>query len=248
MTITTDLGTELSRGNSKIDRLSNPSNLAALLIGGSLATLGLSRRSWAGMGLAAGGAYIAYQGFTGSVEPIGVRVAYTIDRSPQELYRIVSDEQNWSRFTNGVDLIRQGNELKLVWGRLHGREISSTIQITDQRDANYIAWSSLPGAIEHRGVMRFRPAPGDRGTELAIAAEFKFPGGSLTRGLAMLQGRGPEQLIRETLRRLKQFVEAGEIPTTEGQPSGARGMKGSALRVVYREAPRKPAHRVPLAG
>jgi uncharacterized membrane protein len=249
MTITTDLGTDLSQPNHPKNCLSNPSNLAALLMGAGLATLGLSRRGWLGMGLAAGGAYIAYQGVTRApAQPIGIRVAFTINRSPQELYEIVRDQQNWSTFTEGVQLTRQDGQLKLVLGRSLGREISSTIEITDEQEGKYIAWSSLPGMIEHRGVVRFRPAPGNRGTELTVAAEFKIPGGSLIRGAAMVQGRGPEQLVRETLRRLKQFVEAGEIPTTVGQPSGARGLKGSALRVVYRESTQKrPPEGVPLA-
>jgi uncharacterized membrane protein len=35
-------------------------------------------------------------------------------------------------------------------------------------------------------------------------------------------GEEPNQTIREDLRRFKQLMEAGEIPTTKGQPSGRR--------------------------
>jgi hypothetical protein len=38
--------------------------------------------------------------------------------------------------------------------------------------------------------------------------------------VAQLLGAEPAQLIKEDLRRLKQVMEAGEIPTTEGQTSG----------------------------
>jgi len=43
--------------------------------------------------------------------------------------------------------------------------------------------------------------------------------------------------VRESLRHLKQLIEAGEIPTTAGQPSGARGIRGAAKRIVFREGP-----------
>ena len=34
----------------------------------------------------------------------------------------------------------------------------------------------------------------------------------------------PQMMVREDLRRFKQLLEAGEIPTTEGQPSGRRNI------------------------
>ena len=35
-------------------------------------------------------------------------------------------------------------------------------------------------------------------------------------------GQEPSQTIREDVRRFKQLMETGEIPTTEGQPRGGR--------------------------
>src|SRR5207237_1200764 len=109
-------------------------------------------------------------------------------------------------------------------------------------------WSSVPlgaggGYLLYCGVSqlrrpyqgRFRKAPGNRGTEVSVALEYKAPGGAIARSLAALVGWEPEQVVRESLRHLKQLTEAGEIPTTAGQPVGRRGMKGAALRVLYRE-------------
>jgi uncharacterized membrane protein len=38
--------------------------------------------------------------------------------------------------------------------------------------------------------------------------------------VARLFGRDAETEIREDLRRFKQLIEAGEVPTTAGQPRG----------------------------
>jgi hypothetical protein len=43
-------------------------------------------------------------------------------------------------------------------------------------------------------------------------------------------GREPEVQVREDLRRFKALMEAGEIPTVVGQPSGRRS---SLIRVMH---------------
>jgi uncharacterized membrane protein len=35
-------------------------------------------------------------------------------------------------------------------------------------------------------------------------------------------GHEPNQTVREDLRRFKQLLETGEVPTTKGQPRGAQ--------------------------
>jgi uncharacterized membrane protein len=48
------------------------------------------------------------------------------------------------------------------------------------------------------------------------------PAGKAGAAFAWAFGKTPSQVIREGLRRFKQLMETGEIPTTEGQPRGAR--------------------------
>ena len=63
----------------------------------------------------------------------------------------------------------------------------------------------LDGAVE----VRMRPAPGDRGTELAARP---LADATATAGLAAhLVGDDPQLLVRRTLRQVKQRVEAGEV-------------------------------------
>jgi uncharacterized membrane protein len=40
---------------------------------------------------------------------------------------------------------------------------------------------------------------------------------------ARVIGKVPKRQLKEDLRRFKQIMETGEIPTTRGQPSGRRG-------------------------
>jgi uncharacterized membrane protein len=71
--------------------------------------------------------------------------------------------------------------------------------------------------------VRYRPAPDARGTVVTLSLECHpltylrwVPGA----GVAQRFGAVPEQLVAEALRRFKELMEAGEIPTTEGQPHG----------------------------
>ena len=55
---------------------------------------------------------------------------------------------------------------------------------------------------------------------MRVVLKYDPPAGRIGATLARLLGQAPEQQIREDLRRFKQMMEAGEAPTTEGQPAG----------------------------
>jgi uncharacterized membrane protein len=50
--------------------------------------------------------------------------------------------------------------------------------------------------------------------------EFDPPGGIVGRVIAGLFHEVPEEMIKGDLRRFRQLMETGEIPTTQGQPTG----------------------------
>jgi uncharacterized membrane protein len=60
--------------------------------------------------------------------------------------------------------------------------------------------------------------------------EYSPPAGAVGTVVAQLFGEEPGQQLRADLRRFKRVMETGEIPTTEGQPSGTRGTLYRLLR------------------
>lgn len=241
MTITTDLNTQLSKSSSRPQNSRSKKISAAMVLGGvGLAALGFSRRGWQRISLAAAGAYVGYEGINQARVYSGTaRVSYTIGREPDEVYRFVRDSANWPKFSAALKGHSQRNSFILELGRPLGTHVDSHAEVTDEQEGKFIAWSSLPGVLEHRGVVHFLPAPGGRGTEVSVALEYKFPGRLFSKQLALLRGRAPEQSVRETLRVLKQLMECGEQATIAGQPAGKRGIQGAALRVMYREPQRE---------
>jgi uncharacterized membrane protein len=56
-----------------------------------------------------------------------------------------------------------------------------------------------------------------------VSLTYRAPGGKPGALLAKTLGEEPGQQVADDLRRLKQLLEAGEIPTTEGQPTARVG-------------------------
>ena len=77
-------------------------------------------------------------------------------------------------------------------------------------------------------------APGGRGTIVRVQLHYTPLGGELGATVAALFGESPQQQVREDLRRFKQYVEAGEVATIDGQPAGRRD---AVSRLLSRAAP-----------
>ena len=86
-----------------------------------------------------------------------------------------------------------------------------------------IAWRTIEGSrSRQRRLGTFRAGPVGRGTTVRVKLQYDPPAGKLGAAFAWLFGDEPSQVIREGLRRFKQLMETGEIPTTDGQPRGKR--------------------------
>ena len=69
-------------------------------------------------------------------------------------------------------------------------------------------------------AVSFRPAPGDRGTEIHVDLERSAPGGKLGEVLMKLSGKEPLAKVKDDLRRFKAQFETGEVPRSDGTPEG----------------------------
>ncbi|MFE9676713.1 hypothetical protein ACFYO5_21620 [Streptomyces sp. NPDC006259] len=99
------------------------------------------------------------------------------------------------------------------------------LTVTINRGPGDIHPDKLPAPLQEYGdriETRIRPAPGDRGTELAVRLKDR-PSVSAP---ARLAGQDPRQDLRHALREAKALLEAGEVlrpdapPTTHDTPGG----------------------------
>jgi uncharacterized membrane protein len=71
--------------------------------------------------------------------------------------------------------------------------------------------------VANRGAVRFRPAPGGQGTEIAVELEYVPPAGELGRLASFLSNEALEVQLERDLRRLKQLLEVGEIVQSDAK-------------------------------
>jgi uncharacterized membrane protein len=153
-----------------------------------------------------------------------IHESFTIMQSPDELYRFWRNLSNLPRFMRNVRSVeeRDGNRSHWVVGGPGDRTYEWDAEIVRDEPGQVISWRTVEDAdVQHSGVVTFRPATGDRGTVVEVDIAYDPPGGAAGAALARLFGTRPKEDVREDLRRFKQLVETGEIPTIRGQ-SAAR--------------------------
>ena len=230
--------------------ISQTERLVSAVGGGLLAAAGLKRGSAAGVALALLGGDMLRRAITGhsyAYEALGIRTAekgqgeettsvpyelgvrvdqsVTVNQPRAEVFRFWRNLSNLPRFMNHVESVREidGNRSHWCVKAPAGRTVEWDAAIHNEVENELIAWRSLPGAsVDSAGSVQFKDAPGGRGTEIRVELQYNPPGGALGAVLAKLWGEEPSQQIHEDLLRLKQILEAGEVPTTTGQPSGQR--------------------------
>jgi uncharacterized membrane protein len=150
---------------------------------------------------------------------VRVEQVTTISRPVEEVYHFWRAFQNFPRFMRHLESVQVDGSRKSHWRAKGpaGVMVEWDAEMIEDREPEWIAWRSLEGSdIPNSGSVRFRPAPGARGTELRVQMEYSPPAGRLGRGVAWLLGSDPERQIREDLRRCKQLLETGEIPLSDG--------------------------------
>jgi uncharacterized membrane protein len=213
-----------------------------LIGGGALALYAARHRSKSGIAL---GGLLAY-GATKMHPRTGefhAQASFAINCTPEEAYMFWHNFENLPRFMRHVESVRLLSDGRLEWTAIGpmGTRVHWKAEITEDLQNRRIAWRSVPGSDFHnRGYVEFRPAPGNRGTIVTASIEYEPPAGALGRAAAAIFGKDPEFAIREDLRRFKQLIEAGEIPTIEGQSHGPRSTLISTIHEFYPER-RKPS-------
>ena len=154
---------------------------------------------------------------------IHVEEAVTVSRPVHEVFRFWRNFENLPRFMKHLDSVseREGGVFHWTARGPAGTQVEWDARIINEIEDKLIGWQSLEGStISTAGSVNFRETP--RGTEVRVHLQYQPPGGKLGATIAWLLGEEPNIQIREDLRRFKQLLETGEIPTIDGQPRGGR--------------------------
>ncbi|HEX2910587.1 MAG TPA: SRPBCC family protein [Chloroflexia bacterium] len=226
--------------------ISDQERLISSIAGGMLVVYGVTRFSLPGLAIAGVGADLLYRGSSGqslfyklmkvntsrqgenpnsavkAARSIKVRRAMTINKPAEELYNFWRNFENLPRIMEHLESVRTLDDKRSHWiaKAPAGTVVEWDAEIINEKPNELIAWQSLSGAsVANAGSVQFKPAPGDNGTEVLVEIDYEPPAGPIGAVVAKLFGEEPGQQVQEDLRHFKQMMEAGEIPTTKGQPT-----------------------------
>jgi len=146
----------------------------------------------------------------------------TINKPRQELYERWRDFTRFPDFMENVRNVEKLDEKRSRWTieAPAGTAVELVTRITEERPGELIAWESEPESqIQTQGRVEFVEAPPGRGTMVRLTMRYDPPGGFPGRIVAKVLQREPSIQARRDLRRFKQLMETGEIPTN-ASPSG----------------------------
>lgn len=221
-------------------KMSRGERAAWLAGGGLLLARAIHRGGWRGLIAGAVGGYVLERaargrrpfrrgsGWSKAAARRPRAPVITIHRSPADLYAAWRDFGNLHRIFPRLRAVETRADGHARWRleRPIGGPIEWESELTEDRPGEKIAWRILPGAgAALSGSVSFTPGAEDRGTLVRFQVELR-PAARAFAGVADL-------VIRDGLRRFKQWMETGEIATTDGQPSGRRG-RMAALAAKWR--------------
>jgi uncharacterized membrane protein len=224
--------------------------VVSVMLGSLFIGSGLRRMSLTGLGIAGLGAALIQRGATGqcplykalNVTPVDpdaqprkmlthplhqtIRVEQTIsvEKPVDEVYRFWRALENLPRFMSHLESVKEVDTARSHWVAKGPRDakVEWNADIVAEEENRRLAWKSVEGAdVPNAGQVLFEPAPGGSGTVVKVVLAYDPPAGVLGALYAKLFGQEPTQQIKEDLRHFKQILEAGESPTTEGQPQGS---------------------------
>ena len=148
----------------------------------------------------------------------------TINKPRSEVYAFWRDFSNLAGVMENIERIDVTDRQRSHWvvKGPGGKLVEWDAVVTQDQPDRLIAWESAEGAdVKSSGQVEFLDAAPGRGTMVRATIAYDPPGGVIGEWIAKLLQREPNVQARRDLRRLKQFMETGEV-TSSASPSGRK--------------------------
>jgi uncharacterized membrane protein len=163
-----------------------------------------------------------------------VRTTALIHAESDALYRLWRNVEQAPLWQEQITQVTLTGENTTHWVMRSGdKAIEWDSEILADEPGHRIAWRSVGSDSNNAGEVIFEPAPGNRGTMVTVLQEFRM--GTLASAWETMVGRHPKQAVIENLRHFKALAETGEIPRTQEQPHGPRGIIAGMKESAYGE-------------
>ncbi len=163
----------------------------------------------------------------------------TIGATPDQIFNLYTRVEFLPSWMEGVVHVARLSAKKLHWtmqdpgtGKQFEFDSEELESIPGKKHVSRVTTGPTAGTTD---TLTLVEDPAGRGTIATLVSEFSLPGGLFTKAVTAVVSRSPSQITIENLRHLKEILEAGEIPTVEGQPAGRRGISGKLKQLLYGE-------------
>jgi uncharacterized membrane protein len=169
-----------------------------------------------------------------------VRTSALVQASSNDLYAMWHDVESAPQWQETIrQVVRTGPKTSHWIMGVKEKTIEWDSEVLADEPGKRIAWRSIGGDSDNAGEVIFETSPGGRGTMVTVLQEFKMS--KLTSAWETITGRSPKQAVVENLRHFKALAETGEIPRTQGQPHGTRGVISGIKESLFGEKIPTPA-------
>jgi uncharacterized membrane protein len=153
------------------------------------------------------------RGIIESGSGIKVKKSVTVGRPITEVYGFWSNFENLPRFMTHLQSVEVDGR-RSHWTAVGpaNMRVEWDAETVEDRPEELISWRSLPGGqVDTAGYVRFRPAPGNRGTEVLVEMRYDPPGGVVGASIAKLFGESGQEVVTRDLQAFKNVLETGEV-------------------------------------
>ena len=165
---------------------------------------------------------------------IWIRTSALVNAPAEELYRMWRDVESAPLWQEQIVSVTRTGERTSHWVmQVKDERVEWDSEVLNDEPGRRIVWRSIDGNSDNAGEVIFERATAGRGTMVTVFQEFKMS--KLASAWETLTGRNPKQAVIENLRHFKALAETGEIPRSQGQPHGPRGLVGESKASAYGE-------------
>jgi uncharacterized membrane protein len=165
---------------------------------------------------------------------IWIRTSALVNADSEKLYRLWREVESAPLWQEQLISVTRIDDRISRWVmQVKEKRVEWDSEVLADEPGRRIAWRSISGDFSNAGEVVFEATPGDRGTSITVLQEFAMS--KVASAWETLVGRNPKQAVIENLRHFKALAESGEIPRTQGQPHGSRGLVGDAKASAYGE-------------